>query len=125
VSAGLSSVSGGLRTPGRSSRTSSVPYLITTPEPRGCLGLMTPPPAPCVERERKELEQDVELGLSWKSEALVTMTLLRSHGPQCPGDHPLHEAINRRNLQALAFLIDCGRDVEEPCCGVRPLLRAV
>lgn len=56
---------------------------------------------------------------------MLSMTLLYNHGPDCAGDHGLHEAINHQHLGALTFLLACGKDLEDPCHGTRPLMRAV
>eukprot|EP00931_Biecheleriopsis_adriatica_P047014 TRINITY_DN27072_c0_g1_i1.p1 TRINITY_DN27072_c0_g1~~TRINITY_DN27072_c0_g1_i1.p1 ORF type:complete len:544 (+),score=81.28 TRINITY_DN27072_c0_g1_i1:92-1723(+) len=102
--------------------------LLATPEPRMAVSPHTPPPAPCIERERRELDKDLNLALECRSEAHLSMTLLRSHSlhsPRCRCNHPLHEAINRRHVPALSMLLDHGRhDLEELCCGTRPLLQA-
>lgn len=99
--------------------------LLSTPEPRLNQGLLTPPPAPCQSRDQREFNQDVDIALDWHSESLLTMTLMRNHGSECTGDHELHEAIRLQHVRALEFLLQLGsRDVEEPCRGCRPLLRA-
>jgi len=119
-----------LSSPSDGSRVLAYPALgsapvLSTPEPR--VTPLTPPPAPCLHLDRKELEEDVRTALEWGSEPLLSMTLLRSHCLKCSGDHALHEAINLQHVRAVALLLAAPvrPDIEEPCHGWSPLWRAI
>lgn len=71
------------------------------------------------------MEEDIAAALEWRSEPLLEMALLHSHGPSCTRSHAVHEAVFLHHVVALEFLLSSGpRDLEEPCRGATPLLRA-
>jgi len=97
-----------------------------TPEARGVPWHMAPPPAPSLQRERREQESDIKVALEWNSEPLLTMTLLSAHAHECSLDHALHQAVQSHHQDALRFLLERGASgLEEPCRGERPLMKAV
>jgi len=100
--------------------------VLATPEQRRSIWRGQPPPAPSHDRERRELEADIQAALEWNSEPLLHMTLLRGHVHECQGNHAIHQAVSCQHFGALSFLLQRGaQGLEESCCGQRPLMQAV
>lgn len=109
----------------------SLPYAepeTKTPETKCKPGFFTPPPAPSLERQQREMEDDVQTALKWNSVPMLSLSLLRGGRTcRCRFDHSLHEAVNQPHLAALEFLLRRGvkESINEPCGGQPPLVRAV
>ena len=100
--------------------------VLATPEQRRSIWRGQPPQAPSHDRERRELEADIQAALEWNSEPLLHMTLLRGHVHECQGNHAIHQAVSCQHIGALSFLLQRGaQGLEESCCGQRPLMQAV
>lgn len=99
-----------------------------TPETKCKPGFFTPPPAPSLERQQREMEEDVKTALKWNSVPMLSLSLLRGGRTcRCRFDHSLHEAVNHPHLEALEFLLKRGvkESINEACGGQRPLVRAI
>jgi len=103
--------------------------LLSTPTSKCQVSVFTPPPAPSMERQQREVEDDVKMALGWGSTTLLSWTLVRSRTCTCGIDHALHEAINFQHPVALEFLLSRGvKETLNVSCGSsgqRPLHRAV
>lgn len=83
----------------------------------------TTPPLRSVSAPQGQL-QEVQAALRSNSAKLLSAALLRSHS--CCAEHCIHEAVKLQHLVALDFLLSrSDADVDEPCCGRRPLHVAI
>jgi len=102
--------------------------VVQTPELRPSTDFHTPPPAPCAEREGRELEEDIQAAIAFKSVPLVSFALARGAGCcRCGRGHVLHAAIAKNHLAALEFLLGnegIGGNINDTCGGSTPLHRA-
>lgn len=99
---------------------SSAPLMgVTTPEHRRQVS-WTPPSGPQQTRIRDEINAAVEC----QSLHLLMLALIRGH--RCSDSHCVFEAVRRQHVPALELLLRSDdQDVNEQCCGRRPLLAAV
>lgn len=106
-----------------------------TPEmPSNKASVWTPPPAPNMFNEIREVKADVAMALNFNSVPLLSLALCRAHvcigsEHRCKttGDHSLHEALEMKLLDAISLLVKHGSKelLHEPCAGTRPLNRAL
>lgn len=106
--------------------------VVSTPTTKCKVSVFTPPPAPSMERQQREVEDDVKTALGWGSTSLLSWTLVRGRSCSCGIDHALHEAINFQHPVALEFLLTRGvKETLNVSCGGcgssghRPLHRAI
>lgn len=101
-----------------------------TPESKSKGFNFTPPPAPSLWQQQRDMDEDVKMALSWNSVHMVKLCLQRNKR-SCPCgvrvDHSVHEAVNHPHLIALEFLLNNGskESINEACNGQRPLSRAI
>mmetsp|Transcript_43398 Transcript_43398/g.79595 ORF Transcript_43398/g.79595 Transcript_43398/m.79595 type:complete len:355 (+) Transcript_43398:1-1065(+) len=113
----------GARTPARTPQNTVSPSFgnVETPEAKKAL-TSSPPSGPAALQRR--LEEDIDSALDWYSIPLLNLALRRGHC--CAQDHMVFEAVRRQNTRALRFLLESGdQDVDQICCGKRPLHHAM
>jgi len=77
----------------------------------------SPPPAPRFGMQNALYEVDEAV----KQGSIPCLSLALMHGHRCHGCHLVHEAVSRGHLPALQLLVECSQEIDEQCCGTRPL----
>jgi ankyrin repeat protein len=66
-----------------------------------------------VRQETRDYERDIQAAMASSSLPHLVAVLNRRHG--CPHSHPVHEAVRRRYIGPLKFLLESGYSVTDKC----------
>jgi len=113
-----------VRTPTYTGGWPGLSSVISTPEVAR-RSIVTPPSGPAMAQQR--MRDEVHMALERCDVSMLKLALLRGHGTgMCQHDHSVYEATRRQHFAALKFLLEQGsQDMDEPCCGHRPLHLAI